>query len=103
MATDLIPISPRRRSGRDWRALVKAYGKRSCTREAFCHRHGVAVSTLDWWRRKLGDEPKTKQLVRATRPAEFDFIDLGASPADRPSWDIELDLGAGMVLRLRRS
>ena len=103
MATDLIPASAKRRSGREWHALVKAYRKRSCTRDAFCRRHGVAVSTLDWWRRKLDGKASTAGVREILPSAGFDFIDLTPSSADRPRWDIELDLGTGLVLRLRRT
>lgn len=103
MANDLIPISPKRRSARDWREIVGAYGKRSCTRDEFCRRHAVAVSTLDWWRRKFAGESKSRRPAQTTTPSGFNFIDLTTSPVGQRSWDVELDLGAGMVLRLRRS
>ncbi|MCP5179018.1 MAG: hypothetical protein H6994_03805 [Pseudomonadales bacterium] len=47
MANDLVPVTASKRSTRDRHDLVKAYRQRSCTREAFCRCHGVAVSTLD--------------------------------------------------------
>ncbi|MEZ5595772.1 MAG: hypothetical protein R3E84_05165 [Pseudomonadales bacterium] len=103
MAHDLIAISPRKRSARDWHQLVKAYRERSCTREVFCRRHGVAVSTLDWWRRKLDRDSASSPTPGTEAPAELNFIDLSASPADHHGWGVELDLGGGMVLRLRRA
>ncbi|MDE0307557.1 MAG: hypothetical protein OXI87_22150, partial [Albidovulum sp.] len=48
--------------------------------------------TLLRWRRRLACEDE-----RA--PA---FVSLGSAPADAAAWDAELDLGGGMVLRLRR-
>ena len=103
MANDLVLISRTKRSASEWRALVKAYGKRACTRAEFCRQQGVAESTLDWWRRKL----ETRSVKRASSSVvgtpSLDFIDLTLSRVESPAWDVELDLGAGMVLRLRRS
>lgn len=103
MANALVPVPPMKRTSREWRDLVKAYGKRSCTRDEFCRRHGVAVSTLDWWRRKFDGKASTARVQKIAPSTGLNFIDLTPSPADRPGWDIELDLGTGLVLRLRRS
>ena len=104
--TSLIEVGSRRRSAAEWDALVRAYAKRTGTAPEFCREHGVAVSTLDWWRRRLektcssGVRSKSRP-VSAAQP--MSFIELPAtSSAARTPWDIELDLGEGMVLRLRR-
>lgn len=87
----------RRRSGLDragWERLVAEYERGDETRRAFCDERGLSVSSLDYWRRKLREET-------AARPG---FIELGSvSTAGSPAWDIELELGGGVVLRLRRS
>jgi hypothetical protein len=59
------------------------------------------VSSFGHWKRKLaGQTPKVDA-------ATADFVELTADVADPPfahrdDWDIELELGAGLVLRLRR-
>jgi putative transposase len=103
---NLIEVGPRKRSVAEWRALVRAYAQRSGTAPEFCREHGVAVSTLDWWRRRLQKEPGSVGPGRRRRAATtqpVSFIELPAvSSAARTQWDIELELGEGMVLRLRR-
>lgn len=97
-----------RRSAAQWRALVGAFEVSGLSRRAFCARHEVSVSTFDWWRKRLRDEPREVPAVRAA--AEALFVELGAPPAATASdarravaaWDLELELGAGLVLRLRR-
>ncbi len=46
----------RRRSAREWRALIHAQSRGDETRTQFCARHDVALSTFDWWRRRLHTE-----------------------------------------------
>ena len=103
----LIELGPRKRSAAEWGALVRAYAKRKGTAPEFCREHGVAVSTLDWWRRRLEKTSATSGVRSKVRPVAaaqpLSFIELPAtSSAARTPWDIELELGEGMVLRLRR-
>ena len=105
--TSLIEVGQRKRSVAEWRTLVRAYAKRTGTAPEFCREHGVAVSTLDWWRRRLEKTSATSAVRSKGRPIAtaqpLSFIELPAtSNAARTPWDIELDLGEGMVLRLRR-
>jgi putative transposase len=88
--------------------LVGAFGRSGLSRRAFCARHAIALSTFDWWCRRLArgaGEP-----VAAQEEAQALFLELDAplaatasniKPAS-PAWDLELELGAGVVLRLRR-
>lgn len=103
----LIEVGPRKRSEAEWGALVRAYAKRKGTAPEFCREHGVAVSTLDWWRRRLEKASATSGVRSKVRPVAaaqpLSFIELPATySAARTPWDIELDLGEGMILRLRR-
>lgn len=78
----------RRRSRADWERLAAAYEAGDQTRDAFCAEHGISASSLSYWRGKLREEPG--------------FIEL-APVAKISGWEIELGLGEGVVLRLRRS
>lgn len=76
----------RRRSREDWERLVASYEAGDQTREAFCTEHGISGSSLSYWRGKLREEPG--------------FIELATPKLG--GWEIELGLGEGVVLRLRR-
>lgn len=96
-----------RRSEAQWRALFLAFETSGETRRRFCARHGVALSTFDWWRRRLR-EPAGSVSVAPLRSAAL-FVELTAPmapvrelPGRAAAWDVELELGAGVVLRLRR-
>lgn len=107
--TRLVGVAPARRSAREWRALLRTYARSNETRQQFCARHGVALSTFDRWRQRLRQEAATGMAVRASVPAPALalFVELAADKqpvsAEFPVWDMELELGHGVFLRLRRA
>ena len=46
-----------RRSEADGRALLAAFAESGLTQKAFCEREGVALSTFQYWKRRLGHLP----------------------------------------------
>ena len=94
-----------RRSASEWRALMAKFSRSRETRTQFCERHGLALSTFDRWRSLLRQEPTAVSQTPPSPPGTL-FVELadGDKPVVSPSaaWDVELELGAGMFLRLRR-
>ena len=84
-------ISERRaaRSADEWRGIVEDFEREGTTAAAQCEGRRTAPKTLLRRRRRF---------AREADPAPA-FVSLGPAPVD---WDAELDLGGGMVLRLRR-
>lgn len=76
------------RSRADWERVVSSFERSGLSRKAFCEQASVSTSSFDYWRRKLA--AKTPGFI------ELPPIERGAA------WEIELDLGGGMALRLRR-
>ena len=94
-----------RRSASEWRALMAQFSRSRETRTQFCERHGLALSTFDRWRSLLRQEPTAVSQTTPSPPgALFVEIDEEDKPVTAVSegWDVELELGAGMFLRLRR-
>ena len=61
----------------------------------------MALSTFDGWRRKLRETP----VMREEAPQAL-FVELSSPPGAEvpaPGWDVELELGGGVVLRVRRA
>ena len=87
------PIKRRvRRSQEEWQQLVDEQQRSSLSQRAFCQSKGISVASLQNWKRRL-----------LSREAG-EWLELGqVSTATSPGWDIELDLGHGVCLRLRRS
>lgn len=83
-----------RRSAAQWRHLIQEEARSGLAQRAFCARHGVAPSSLRLWKRKLGAEGELPSTQ---------FIELTPDTAETAhGWDVELELGDGVRLRLRR-
>ena len=96
-----------RRTAAQWRKLIERFERSGQTRGKFCTAHGLALSTFDLWRRKLGappaavDEAHPEALfVELTNPAQ---TLTAPTSSQTDAWEVEVELGAGVVLRLRRA
>jgi hypothetical protein len=91
----LAPVRPRRTLD-EWRELLEHYEYSGQTQEQFCTDHALALSTFGRWR---------KRLRRQSPMSSGDglFVELAQDVPASQSWDVELQLGAGMYLRLRRA
>jgi hypothetical protein len=91
--TESKATAGRRRGRVDGERLVTEFEASDLGRKAFCEARSISVYTLDYWRKRL----------RGRGPAAASgFVELTPS-ADDGRLDIELDLGGGAVLRIRRS
>lgn len=89
-----------RRSPAQWRALFARFKQGEQTREQFCIEQGISLSSFDRWRTKLRQAPST-QAVISGEPMFVELTPETTSPVTS-AWDVELQLGAGVFLRLRR-
>ena len=83
----------------EWRALMADFERWDGSQVSFCDARGVSRKTFQGWRRRLGLTAGKPRGKRRARPDGF--VEIAA--ASGPGWEIELSLGDGMVLRLRRS
>ena len=100
--TKPIPRRRVRRSRAQWRDLLVQFEQSGQTRARFCAEQGLSVGSFTQWQRKLREPVPGEANVAE----ETIFIELPRSgPAEPPPgpWELELQLGAGVVLRLRRS
>jgi len=98
-------VSGVRRSRAQWRSLIERAQRSSLGVSAFCASQGLSTASFYGWRKRLAAE--TPEQVA---PAAGEFLDLGeldgspsAQGAPGGGWELELDLGARLVLRLRRN
>jgi hypothetical protein len=85
----------KRRSRVDWEALMVRYEISDLTQREFCARQGLAYSSFCYWRKRL----RTLEAVEENAPPLIELPSLPSS--ELRTWRIELDLGQGVVLRLR--
>lgn len=85
----------------EWRDLIARFEHSGQTRDQFCAEHNLGISTFSRWRQRL------RQAIPTPLPdnGEALFLELEPPPSANLSqaWDVQLELGAGMILRLRRS
>ena len=91
----MMPQNKTRRGRNEWTRLIAKYEAGAATQREFCQRHGLAHSTFCCWRKRL--------LQGAASDAGVEpLVELPLLPIDGPSpWRLELELGQGVVLRLR--
>jgi hypothetical protein len=83
-----------------WKALLAEFNTSGLTKIAFCNKHRIATSSLYRWQQLLAGQAGVTDFIDVTEP-------LSREPVPAPSlarandWQVELELGAGIVLRLR--
>jgi transposase-like protein len=92
-------VSPEnRRSREEWERLMAEYEAGEVSQRAFCAEHGLAYSSFGYWRKRLrgavaaGDRPM---------PALVELPAWCGMAVEPSPWRLELELGEGMVLRVR--
>lgn len=88
-----------RRSAEQWQQLIDEHAESGLSQSAFCKREHLSLSSFTNWKRKRSTAPGHR---KASAPGPTPWIDLGNLGVERAGWDIELDLGDGICLRLRR-
>ena len=96
------------RSEEECRRLVTEYEASGMTMTQFSAERGLARSSLSGWRKRFLDEVPTVADGRSgDRQPSGPLIELSGlfdhpdAPHPTAHWRVELDLGGGMVLRLR--
>ena len=96
-----------RRSAIEWRRLIEMQAASGLSQNAFCAQQGLSRATFGYWKRKLRQAESTQGPVGGGEANASDWIDVsallgGAAAPPGGSWQIELDLGNGLCLRLRQ-
>jgi len=93
-----------RKSILQWQALVADCARSGLSAIAFCNQRRLSYVSFIHWRVKL----KRQESAEALPDAKSPFVEISPSSSVHPlpeqkttAWDVELILGAGMVLRLR--
>jgi hypothetical protein len=86
-----------RRALAEGQQLIAEFEATGLSRKAFCRSRSLSTSTLDYWRKRISSQGQ--RLTAASQAGFIELAPLGTTGA----LDIELELGGGVVLRLRRS
>ena len=94
--------SHQKHSPEQWQHLIEQQAASGQSQAAFCRDHGLSKSSFQHWKRRLQSHVGAAPAGAAT-PALFAPLTDTPVPTEPDSgWTIELDLGDGVCLRLRR-
>ena len=91
-----------RRSPEQWRRLIEQQQAGHQSIKAFCQEQGIAYATFLYHKRKLAESTPEQGALPPAPVGESGFIEVQAPEAGGRWWDVELALGDGIVLRVRR-
>ncbi|MDH4274110.1 MAG: IS66 family insertion sequence element accessory protein TnpB [Gammaproteobacteria bacterium] len=86
-----------RRNATEWQRLIEEQQRSGLSQETFCRHNDIGYGSFQNWKAKLAGGDRARSSIS-------DFTELppfASAPATH--WDIELDLGLGIVLRVRRA
>jgi len=86
-----------RRSRSEWQQLIDEQARSGLSQTAFCAARAVSTTSFQHWKRQLAAAASPSPSPASTW---LDLAPLRESVAT--GWDIELELGEGVCLRLRR-
>jgi hypothetical protein len=105
-----IPKSARKkrvlRTPAQWQVLIAEFESGDLTARAFCNKHQIAVSGLHKWRHHFSQTTCSSGFIDIGAQINSSALQpLPASPieSDSTRWQIELDIGHGMRLRVYRA
>ncbi len=87
-----------RRTRRQWSALIEQYAEGAQTQTAFCASRGLPISSFTSALRRARESGDDVAPANAFVPVHVDGV---SQPTPSSAWDVELTLGAGIVLRIR--
>jgi hypothetical protein len=87
-----------RRTRRQWSALIEQYAQSAQTQTAFCASRGLPISSFTSALRRARESGEDVAPADAFVPMHVDRV---VQPTPSSAWDVELTLGAGIVLRIR--
>ena len=87
-----------RRSCEEWERLMAEYEAGDVSQRVFCAQHGLAYSSFGYWRKRLRCALAAEDRPMPALVELPPWPDLAVEPVP---WRIELELGEGIVLRVR--
>ena len=92
------PQTKSRRDRAEWIQLMTEYEAGELTQRQFCEHRQVAYSTFCYWRKRLSAGAARTELAATPVP----LLELPVLPMrGQTDWRLELELGQGVVLRLK--
>jgi len=98
-SNNLVLQSRVRRSAAQWRDIIRQYEQSGQTQAVFCDEQSLALSTFSRWHQRLANSTDT--LCNESHFVELSAHEELSGTSSSALWDVELQLGTDVVLRLR--
>jgi len=85
-----------------WQAVIERAEQSPLSIAAFCRTESINPASFYRWRQRLRAAIVPTPATATAQPTFLDLGTLDQGPADANCWELELDLGGGILLRLRR-
>ena len=90
----------KRRTRSEWSQIMTEYEASGLTQRRFCDERGVAYSSFCNWRKRLIQQNvSSSPLIEL--PMDLSMAKTPHSMTSTPDWRVELELGDGIVIRIR--
>jgi hypothetical protein len=103
--TKVVDRRPEKRKPRvmrtkdQWKALVSGFESSSLNQADYCKQKEISSSGLHKWRKHFTKEQPSTDFIDISEPLSPQNA-LAATPRGDSSWQVELELGQGIVLRV---
>jgi hypothetical protein len=81
-----------RRTEKQWTEILRRFDASGEGSRQFCRREGLALSSLQRWRQRLGATPATRFV---------EIVPAASTGVSAESWSLEVSLPNGVSLRFR--
>ena len=109
MNTSAQPVEPKttsrkytRRSESQWRELIENFQGSDLSLEAYCQRHKIAASGFYTWRKRFESDAVTFRPEDTVVDITPELRGASSTQVNSTDWQVELELGRGCTLRIRR-
>ncbi len=86
-----------------WKQLIAQYETGSVTQKSFCQQHRISVSSFHKWRNRFKHNEDVDHFINISKAIiPTQHKSQSAIEQESPTWLVELELGQGMVLRVRK-
>lgn len=84
-----------------WRQLIAQYETGSHNQKMFCQQHQISVSSFHKWRNRFKHSEDAVHFIDISKAIVPTQHQSPSAVDETPAWLVELELGQGMVLRVR--
>ena len=82
----------KRRTESEWKRIITEYRRSGSSLRDFADQQSIPLGSLQRWNRRIG---------AADPPQESEFVTVAAGMPAPESWQAEIELPGGVILRLR--